>query len=135
MTQVQAYISLKGDYSTRQEAEKAIEVALGYDFDTYVEESLVTREDSNGIEVDTPDAEWFGTDMQVVVFSKRIVLEYYEDEQYQSGTEFIDVPVEGLDAEGNTVTVLVKQEVPVYSTRQVTRESISQERWALSYVR
>lgn len=135
MTQVQAYISLKGEYNTRDEAEKAIEVSLGYEFDTYVEVARVTREDASGIEVETADHEWFGTDMQVVVFSKRIVLEYYEDEQYQSGTEFIDVPVEGLDAEGNTVIVLVKQEYPVYSTRQVTRESISQERWALSYVR
>lgn len=134
-TTVQAYIALKQTFDTHEDAEAAVSSSLGLPGENYVDIARVTNEDSNGLTLDTTQVDWFSPETQTIAYNLRIVELYDEEEQYQSGTEFYDVDVDGFDADGNPVTIKVPQEYPVYETRTVTKERSRIERWAVSYVR
>lgn len=134
-TTVQAYIALKQTFDTHEDAEAAVSSSLGLPGENYVDIARVTNEDSNGLTLDTTQVDWFSPETQTIAYNLRIVELYDEEEQYQSGTEFYDVDVDGFDADGSPVTIKVPQEYPVYETRTVTKERSRIERWAVSYVR
>ena len=134
-TTVQAYITLKQTFDTHEEAEAAISSSLGLPGENYIDVARVVTEDANGLTLDSEQDEWFSSETQTIAYNLRIVEPYDEEEQYQSGTEFYDVDVDGFDADGNPVTTKVPQEYPVYETRTVTKERSRIERWAVSYVR
>lgn len=133
MATVEAYISLNTPFDTQQAAEGYISETLGFPEDSYVAEAPVELETALGATLDTLDEEWFGPDMQVVVYTLRTVTERIVTEEVEVGWELVDVTYP--DEDGDMEPEVYQEQRPVYETRERVVEEVTLERRAFSYER
>lgn len=133
MVTVEAYISLNTPFESQQEAEEYISETLGFPVDSYAAAAPVEMENALGATLDTLDEEWFGSDMQVVVYTLRTVTERVTEIEVEVGWELVDVTYP--DEDGDMEPEVYQEERPVFERRETVEEVETFERYALSYER